>query len=50
MRYAALLILTPFLAIRAAAQTGAKNGEWRTYGGDLGSVRHYYGRRVWMRA
>src|SRR5258706_1687878 len=40
MRYAALLILTPFLAIPAASQTGAKNGEWRTYGGDLGSTRY----------
>ena len=24
----------------AAAQSGAKNGEWRTYGGDLGSTRY----------
>ena len=24
----------------AAAQTGAQNGEWRTYGGDLGSTRY----------
>src|SRR5208283_5941817 len=24
----------------AAAQTGAKNGEWRTYGGDLGNTRY----------
>jgi len=24
----------------ASAQTGAKNGEWRTYGGDLGSTRY----------
>ena len=24
----------------AFAQTGAKNGEWRTYGGDLGSTRY----------
>ena len=23
-----------------AAQSGAKNGEWRTYGGDLGSTRY----------
>src|SRR5216117_1271126 len=23
-----------------AAQTGAKNGEWRTYGGDLGNTRY----------
>src|SRR5258708_34491625 len=29
-----------FLAIPAAAQTGAKNGEWRTYGGDLGGTRY----------
>jgi quinoprotein glucose dehydrogenase len=28
------------LALRAAAQQGAKNGEWRTYGGDLGNT-HY---------
>ena len=35
--------LTAMLAIVAlplAAQTGAKNGEWRTYGGDLGNT-HY---------
>src|ERR1700752_165749 len=24
----------------AGAQTGAKNGEWRTYGGDLGNTRY----------
>jgi len=31
-----------FMAAAAAlsAQTGAKNGEWRTYGGDLGSTRY----------
>ncbi len=27
-------------AIPARAQSGAKNGEWRTYGGDLGSTRY----------
>ena len=27
-------------ALPLAAQTGAKNGEWRTYGGDLGNT-HY---------
>src|SRR5882724_7811402 len=32
--------LLAFLAIPAAAPTGAKNGEWRTYGGDLGSTRY----------
>src|SRR5437879_8093946 len=26
--------------VPATAQTGAKNGEWRTYGGDLGNT-HY---------
>jgi quinoprotein glucose dehydrogenase len=29
-----------FWSIQAAAQTGAKNGEWRTYGGDLGHTRY----------
>ncbi|HTC62389.1 MAG TPA: pyrroloquinoline quinone-dependent dehydrogenase [Candidatus Saccharimonadales bacterium] len=28
------------LALSANAQTGAKNGEWRTYGGDLASTRY----------
>lgn len=35
--------LTAMLAIAilpAAAQTGAKNGEWSTYGGDLGNTRY----------
>src|SRR5579863_8613796 len=27
-------------ALPAAAQSGAKNGEWRTYGGDLGNTRY----------
>jgi len=27
-------------AMMAAAQTGAKDGEWRTYGGDLASTRY----------
>ena len=27
-------------SISAMAQSGAKNGEWRTYGGDLGSTRY----------
>src|ERR1700730_12438707 len=26
--------------VAAQAQTGAKNGEWRTYGGDLGNTRY----------
>src|SRR5689334_24169372 len=28
------------LAANTRAQSGAKNGEWRTYGGDLGSTRY----------
>jgi quinoprotein glucose dehydrogenase len=28
------------LGLSAAAQTGAKNGEWPTYGGDLGNTRY----------
>jgi len=35
-----VICLLAFLASPAAAQTGAKNGEWRTYGGDLGSTRY----------
>src|SRR4051812_44345524 len=27
-------------ALPSAAQTGAKDGEWRTYGGDLGHTRY----------
>ena len=29
-----------WIAIPAAGQSGAKDGEWRTYGGDLGSTRY----------
>src|SRR6202142_2121313 len=28
------------VAVPASAQSGAKNGEWRTYGGDLASTRY----------
>ena len=35
-----LLILTLFLASPTPAQQGARNGEWRTYGGDEGSTRY----------
>src|SRR5437762_757071 len=38
MMHRILLFLT--IATTALAQTGAKNGEWRTYGGDLGNT-HY---------
>ena len=37
--WAAVLTLG-LVALHAAAQQGAKNGEWRTYGGDLGNT-HY---------
>src|ERR1700732_922893 len=33
-------VLWGLVALPAAAQQGAKNGEWRTYGGDLGNT-HY---------
>jgi quinoprotein glucose dehydrogenase len=33
-------VLWGLVALSAAAQQGAKNGEWRTYGGDLGNT-HY---------
>jgi len=32
--------LAVLMALPAAAQSGAKNGEWRTYGGDLGNTRY----------
>src|SRR5258708_2783527 len=35
-----VICLLALLATPAAAQTGAKNGEWRTYGGDLGGTRY----------
>jgi quinoprotein glucose dehydrogenase len=38
MRLQLFLLLTAASAM--FAQTGAKNGEWRTYGGDLGSTRY----------
>src|SRR5579864_1167768 len=37
---AALAACSLWTASPAWAQTGAKNGEWRTYGGDLGSTRY----------
>jgi quinoprotein glucose dehydrogenase len=33
-------IATSMLSTQLHAQTGATNGEWRTYGGDLGSTRY----------
>src|SRR6204780_4828851 len=37
-RFAAALLLAGISPL--AAQTGAKNGEWPTYGGDLGNTRY----------
>ncbi len=39
-RVSVLLAVSLAAALPAAAQTGAKNGEWHTYGGDLGNT-HY---------
>jgi quinoprotein glucose dehydrogenase len=33
-------MLAAFSIVSASAQSGTKNGEWRTYGGDLGSTRY----------
>ena len=35
-----LLLASLFVTVRTAAQQGAKNGEWRVYGGDEGSTRY----------
>ena len=35
-----VVIASVFLAIQTAAQQGAKNGEWRVYGGDEASTRY----------
>ncbi len=39
-RFSATVFVLGLLAFSAVAQQGAKNGEWRTYGGDLGNT-HY---------
>jgi quinoprotein glucose dehydrogenase len=36
----AVAIATSLMSAALRAQTGTKNGEWRTYGGDLGSTRY----------
>src|SRR5262245_8210783 len=38
--FCGLLIAFLFAGIRIAAQQGARNGEWRLYGGDEGSTRY----------
>src|SRR5262245_2801743 len=35
-----LVIASVFVVIRTTAQQGARNGEWRVYGGDEGSTRY----------
>ncbi len=40
LRFALLICLAVALDFPAAAQSGAKNGEWPTYGGDLGNTRY----------
>lgn len=40
MRTNLLLIAAAAAILPAGAQTGAKNGEWRTYGADLGNTRY----------
>ena len=40
MKTLTLLSLLIPAALPLAAQSGAKNGEWRTYGGDLGNTRY----------
>src|SRR2546425_12642393 len=35
-----LLIASSFLILTTSAQQGARNGEWRFYGGELGSTRY----------
>jgi quinoprotein glucose dehydrogenase len=37
---ASLVVFLLLSSIDLGAQSGAKNGEWRTYGGDLGSTRY----------
>jgi len=34
------VVFASLMALPLAAQTGAKNGEWPTYGGDLGNTRY----------
>src|SRR3989440_10116001 len=35
-----VIVLVAMLATSATGQSGAPNGEWRTYGGDLGNTRY----------
>src|SRR5689334_1209304 len=40
MRMGLTLCLPILMTMSASGQSGAKNGEWRTYGGDLGHTRY----------
>ena len=40
LTWCVLSVAVLFAGTVARAQTGTKNGEWRTYGGDLGSTRY----------
>jgi len=40
LRLAALAAMLVSTMVGAAGQSGAARGEWRTYGGDLGSTRY----------
>jgi quinoprotein glucose dehydrogenase len=40
LRLVAVVCLLPWVALPLVGQTGAPNGEWRTYGGDLGNTRY----------
>jgi quinoprotein glucose dehydrogenase len=40
MRLLFAIILLAITTLPIAAQSGAKNGEWPTYGGDLGNTRY----------
>ncbi len=40
MRGLSLFLTLTAVAVPALSQTGAKNGQWTTYGGDLGSTRY----------
>ena len=39
-RTALVVVVVAFLSAVVAGQTGTKNGEWSTYGGDLGNTRY----------
>ena len=40
LRLVPVVCLLPWVALPLVGQTGVPNGEWRTYGGDLGNTRY----------